>query len=351
MRGSAIARTGRIAAAFLLLLAAGAGAEAQTATNQTAMKMTLDWRIEGPAALFLHGLDKGYFREEGVDLVIEPGTGSRDSIARVMTGGYDVGFGDMTTAIRLRDEQPAVDLKAVMMIYDRPPFAIVGRRSRGVTPDPKSLAGKRLGAPAADGAFAQWPIFKSIAKIDDSAIRLENVGFPVREPMLAAGEVDAVFGFAHSAFISLRARGVPQDDIVVMLMANHGLELYGNAIFVNPKLLADKPEVVRGFLRALMRSMKEVVADPDSAIDSVLKRMEGGRRDIETERLRAVVDQNVATPWARTNGFGGIDRARWERAADQIGLAVGFKNKTRSADAFTEAFLPPLADRQFAAGN
>ena len=61
-------------------------------------------------------------------------------------------------------------------------------------------------------------------------MKFENVGFPVREPMLAQGEVDAVFGFAMSTYINLTSRGVPADDIVVMLMSDYGVDLYGNTI-------------------------------------------------------------------------------------------------------------------------
>ncbi len=336
----------RIAAGVLLLLVSVSAAAAQTS-----VRMLLDWRFEGPAALFLHGLDKGYFKQEGIDLTIEPGAGSREPIQRVAQGAFEIGFGDVNSLIRFRDENASVDLKAVMMIYDKPPFAIVGRKSRGVTTDVKSLQGKKFGAPAADGAFAQWPIFKAVNKLDDAGMKMENVGFPVREPMLAAGELDAIFGFAHSTFISLKSRGVPADDIVTLLMADYGVELYGNAIVVNPKFLADKPEVVKGFLRALARSVREVVADPAAAIDSVMKRNESARRDVEIERLKMAVDQYVATPWTKANGFGGVDANRWERAADQIGLTFGYKNKTRATDAFTDAFLPDAADRQVTASN
>ena len=143
----------------------------------------------------------GYFKAEGLDVTIDTGNGSREAIPRVASGTYDVGFGDVNSLIRFRDENPTVDLKSVMMIYDKPPFSIVGRKSRGITAEVKSLEGKKFGAPAADAAFAQWPIFKAVNKIDDSKMKFENVGFPVREPMLASGEVDAVFGFAFSVEI------------------------------------------------------------------------------------------------------------------------------------------------------
>ncbi len=335
--------------AFRLAAVIGLMLTPLAASAQTKIRFALDWRFEGPAALFLHGLDKGYFRDEGLDVTIEPGAGSREPIQRVATGGFDLGFGDVNTLIRFRDQNPTADVKAVMMVYDKPPFAIIGRRSRGVTPDVRNLIGKRFGAPAGDGAFAQWPVFRTVNKLDESTMKFDNVGFPVREPMLASGELDAVFGFAHSSFINLKARGVPADDIVVLLMADYGVELYGNAVIANPKFLAEKPEAMKGFLRALARSVKDVVASPEEAIDSVMRRNDSARRDVELERLKMTVDNYVNTDWVKANGFGGIDPARWRTALDQISIGAPLKDRAKAGDAFTDSYLPKPDDRKLEA--
>src|SRR5215212_4346128 len=254
MRGVLRVRSGmRLACALAI-----GGLAAATAEAQTPVKFTLDWRFEGPAAPFTVALDKGYFKAEGLDVTIAPAAGSREPISRLASGAYDIGFGDVNSLVRFRDENPGSDLKAVMMLYDRPPFAIIGRKSRGVTSEVASLRGKKFGAPAGDAAFAQWPIFKALNNIDedDWKMRFEIIGFPVREPMLAQGEVDAVFGFSMSSYVNLKARGVPADDIVVVLMSDHGVDLYGNAVMVSPKFAAEKPEAVKGFLRALTKGVQ-----------------------------------------------------------------------------------------------
>ena len=314
----------------------------------TPVRFSLDWRFEGPAAPFTMALEKGYFRAEGLAVTIDTAAGSREPVARVVSGAYDMGFGDVNTLVRVRNDNPGPGAKAVMVLYDRPPFAIVGRKSRGIAKEVASLRGKEFGAPALDSTFAQWPVFKAINDIDekDWKMRFEPIGFPVREPMLAQGEVDAVFGFAMTSYVNLKARGVPADDIVVMLMSDHGLELYGNAIMASSKFLAEKPEAVRGFLRALMRGLKDTIADPAAAVETILTRNDLARRDVELERLRMALDQNILTPWTKEHGVGDIDRARFEKALDQIGLALTYRQKPAVEDIFDGQFLPPAAERK-----
>ena len=115
---------------------------------QTAVKFTLDWKFEGPAAPFLVAIDKGYFKAEGLDVTIDTAGGSLEPLNRVASGTYDMGFGDINSLIKFRDANPAVPIKAVFMVYNKPAFSIVGRKSRGVA-KPKDLEGKKLGAPAA----------------------------------------------------------------------------------------------------------------------------------------------------------------------------------------------------------
>jgi NitT/TauT family transport system substrate-binding protein len=319
---------------------------AGAAAAQTKVKFSLDFKFEGPSAPFLVAIDKGYFQAEGLDVTIDSAAGSLEPINRVAAGTYDMGFGDINSLIKFRDANPTNPLKAVFMVYNKPAFSIVGRKSRGVT-KPKDLEGKTLGAPAADGAFAQWKIFVQANGIDASKVKIENVGFPVREPMLQNGQVDAITGFSFSSFINLKTMGVPTDDIVVMLMADYGVNLYGNTIIVNPKFAAEKPEAVKGFLRALVKGLKDTVKDPSTAVDSVIKRNDVAKKPVELERLRMALSQNIVTPEVKANGFGAVDNARLEKSIEQIALTYEFKNaRPKAADAFDASFLPAAAVRK-----
>jgi NitT/TauT family transport system substrate-binding protein len=335
----------RFGTGLALATAVAAMLSGTPALAQTKIKFTLDWRFEGPAAPFLVPIDKGYYKAEGLDVTIDTAGGSLEPLNRVAAGTYDIGFGDINSLVKFRDANPNVPIKAIFMVYNKPAFSIVGRKSRGVT-KPKDLEGKKLGAPAPDGAFAQWRIFVQANNIDASKVQIENVGFPVREPMLAAGQVDAITGFSFSSFINLKDRGVPADDIVVLLMADYGVNLYGNTIIVNPKFAAENPEAVRKFLRAFLKGVKDTVRDPATAVDSVIKRNDVAKKPVELERLRMAIRDNIVTPEVRANGFGAVDMGRLEKSIDQIALTYTFKNRPKAADIFDASFLPPAADRK-----
>src|SRR5262245_2131877 len=134
----------RRAAALAAMLAALIAAPA---IAQTGIKFTLDGPIEGPEALFLVPRDRGYFKTEGLEVVVDEAVSPLDPILRVASAGYELGFADINALIKYRDQHPSAPIKAVYMVYNKPPYAIVARKSRGIT-EPRQLEGKKLGAPA-----------------------------------------------------------------------------------------------------------------------------------------------------------------------------------------------------------
>ena len=175
---------------------------------ETKMSFALDWKFEGPSAPYFYAIDQGFFKAEGIEVEISPGKGSLDAIPKVATGAFPIGFADINSVVKFIDKNPGAPVTGIMMVYDKPPFAIAGRKSLG-TSSPKDLEGKILGAPPPDGAWAQFPAFASANNLDVNKITVEPVGFPTREPMLAESKVDAITGFSFSMFLNLVRLGVP----------------------------------------------------------------------------------------------------------------------------------------------
>ena len=107
-------------------------AAATAATAQTELPFALDWKFEGPSAPYFAAIDNGHFAEAGLEVEIAAGQGSLDAIPKVATGAFPVGFADINSLIKFLDQNPGAPVTAVMMVYDKPPFAVVGRKSQGV---------------------------------------------------------------------------------------------------------------------------------------------------------------------------------------------------------------------------
>jgi len=328
---------------FATAMAAGFGST--SAAAQTAVKFALDGQFEGPAAPFTVAIDKGYFKGERLEVSIDPSANPIEPINRVASGNYDMAVADINALIKFRNANPTMPLKAVFMVYNKPAYAVIARKSRGIE-KPKDLEGKKLGAPLADLAFAQWKIFAQANDINLSKVFIENIGIPVRGPMLAAGQVDAITGLAFSSYVNLKERGVPVNDIVVLLMADYGVDLYGDVIIVNPKFAAEKPEAVNAFLRAFLRGLKETIRNPAAAVDTVLKRNDQAKKPAELERLRIAIKDNILTSEVKANGYGAIDTARFQKAIDQLALTSPFKSRPKPDDIFDASFLPPASERK-----
>lgn len=310
-----------------------------SASATTKVQFTLDWKFEGPAAPYFLAIDKGLFKAEGLDVEISPGKGSLAAIPKVATGAFPFGFADINSLIKFLDQNPGAPVIGIMMVYDKPPFAIVGRKSRGIE-KPKDLEGAILGAPPPDGAWAQFPSFAKANNLDVKKVKVEPVGFPTREPMLAEGKVDAVTGYSFSSYLNLARLGVPESDISTILMADYGLKLYGNAIIVNTEFASKNGSIVKGFLRAIGAGWKAAIAAPSDAIKSLKKRNPAANAGLEEKRLKLATDANVLTDYVQKNGMGNIDFGRFNASIKQLSETYKYKTTPQAKLYFSDAFLP-----------
>lgn len=324
----------------LLLLAAAHQGEAGTA-----VRFSLDRPIDGASAPLIVAQDKGFYRAHNLDVEITTAKGSPDAIERVAKGDSDLALADLNALIRYRDTPNAAPVKAVFVLFNRAPYAIVARRSRGVA-SLTDLPGKTLGVAEGDLAIRLWPALARDNGIEAAKIRTERIGAAVREPMLSAGQIDAVSGLSFGSAVNLRDRGVPAADLVVFSFADYGSPAYGSAIIVNPSFAAASPQAVRDFLVATIDGVRASAKNPASAIDTVLARLDSGVRELELERLRTTLRGNILTDDVRREGLGAITPERFDASIEAIGADYKFRRRPVLTDIFDGAFLPPASARK-----
>jgi NitT/TauT family transport system substrate-binding protein len=308
------------------------------------VQFLLDRPLDAGAAPFVVASARGLFGAEGLAVALNTANGSPEAIARVADGASDLALVDLNELIRFRDKPGAPPIKAVFVLFNQSPYAIIARKSRGIHAL-ADLEGKTVGVAESDLSIRLWPALARQNRIKLANFTLNKISAAVREPILSAGQVDAVAGFSYLSAVNLRDRGVPADDLAVFRYADYGCEAYGFAVIVNPAFAAARPEAVRGFLRAAIAATHLTIKEPGRAVDEVLSRMDDGSRELELERLRTVISDNILTGEVKRNGLGGIDPARLDRSIDQIGEDYKFRKRPQPSDIFDDTFLPPPGGR------
>jgi NitT/TauT family transport system substrate-binding protein len=333
----------RIRACVVALLLAFA---AQVAAQDTKIAFQLDWRFEGPAAMFLLPKAKGYFAAEKLDVTVDAGSGSGNAVNRVASGTYQMGFADLAALIEFVGNNPTAPNKpvAVMMVYDTTPAAVLSLKKTGIKA-PADLLGKKMGAPVFDAGRRAFPIFVKANKLDAGKIQWTAMDPPLRETMLVKGDVDAITGFYFTSLLNLNARGIKDEDVDVLMYPKYGVNIYGNAIIVSEQFLKEKPEAVKAFLRAFTRGMKDLLADPDGSIRYVKERDALIDETLEKRRMKLALDSVIVTPEAKANGLGDVTPVRLADMVTQVSQAFEIKNPVKAEAIWSSAYLPAKADR------
>lgn len=315
------------------------------AQNRVAVKFTLDFAFQGPQGPFLLAQDKGYYEREGLNVTIDRGFGSADAIAKIASGAYDMGFGDINSMMEFNARNPGKELVAVFIVYDAAPFSVFTLKRSGID-DPKKLEGKTLAAPAGDAGRRLFPIFAEAVGIDPAKVRFVNVDAPLREPTLARGQADGITGFYFTSLLNLKAINVPEADLNVFRFSDYTKFLYGNAVIVRPDFASKNPEAVRAFLRALVKGFKDTFTNPDEAVESVRKRDGLINVALEKERLLLAIRNSVVTPDTQAFGLGAARRDRLVRSIELVKKAFDLPVLLKPEQVYTDRYLPPLADRR-----
>jgi NitT/TauT family transport system substrate-binding protein len=326
-----------------LIAAAGMGqAQAQGAPQN--VKFAVDWAYQGNHAFWSMAIDQGIFKKYGLNVTMDRGFGSGDTIVKVASGAYDIGFADISPMIKFNAEHPAQHLVAVYQVFDRTAAAVIALERSGIK-TPADLAGKKLAAPDGDASRLMFPVFAKANNIDPKSVTWLSVAPNLREALLVKGGADAITGFTTTSIFNLIGVGIPRDKIVAMPFAKYGLDLYGSAVIVKPAFAAAHPDIVKAFVKATIEGEIATMKDEEAGMKSLLSRDPMFNVKLEKDRLDLLLHDNIMTPDVLKNGLGSVDPKRMQETIDVNTQVYDIKDPPKLADVYTVDYLPPKSER------
>lgn len=293
----------------------------------------LNWFPVGDHAAYWVALEKGYYRQRGLDVDMQNSKGSGDSIAKVDTGRADVGLAD--SAVVIAASARGAKVKVVGMVFDKSPLNIWSHKAAAIT-KPKDLEGKSVAAPPGDGQRQMFPAFARLHGIDQSKVTWVNVEPAAKVPALAEKRVDAVADYTTGLPFYEKAMG--KGNAVMLPWADHGFDMYSMSIIASEKTMKERGPVLKAFLEASYLGWRDVMSDPKSALEIFKKRVpEIDLAIIEPNMMMGL--ELMKTDRYAKNGIGWMEEKKMCDSVDLVNTYMGVPTKVECKAVYTNEFL------------
>ncbi len=250
---------------LILGIAAAFAAVAGPASAQEAVSLRLNWYLGGLHVPYYYGVERGFFKAEGIDLTINEGRGSANTVQVVGAGSDTFGMADSSSVVTAISK--GVEIKSVMSLLNSTGFAVVSLASTGIK-TPKDLEGKSLAVSPGDPLGQLFRALAAHNKLDMDKIRFVQVDPAAKVVTVLEKRADALLGGADDQYFLIKYRG---QEPAALRYADHGANIVGMTILASNATIKAKPDMVRRFVRASVKSWEEARKNPDAAVDVAMK--------------------------------------------------------------------------------
>ena len=248
-----------------LLFAAVVALSATLAAAQDAVSLRLNWYLGGLHVPYYYGKDMGFFKQEGIDLTINEGRGSGNTVQVVAAGSDTFGMADSSSLITTASK--GADVKSVMSLLNSTGFSVVSLASTGIK-TPKDLEGKSFAVSPGDPLGQLFRALAAHNKLDMDKIRFVQVDPAAKVVAVLEKKVDGLLGGADDQYFLIKYKG---QEPAALRYADHGANIVGMTILTTGATIKNKPDLVRRFVKASVRSWEEAKKNPNAAVDAAMK--------------------------------------------------------------------------------
>lgn len=315
---------------IFFLIVAGRGWSADKVT------LNLNWFYVGDHSPYFVAIEKGWYKEENLEVNIIPGKGSADVAKKIDVGSAE--FGIVDTGVGIVARAQGAKIKNVAMLFDKSPYCMWMWKDSGIN-SPKDLIGKKIGAPPGDAQRTIFPALAIANGFDPSKVTFVNIAPEAKQSALASRQVDVVFDFYSGAPFYYKALG--QDKVKFMMFADWGVDVYSNAIVTTEKHIKENPGIIKRFVKASLKGWEFTLKNPEEAINIMAKYRTEIDKPLMLSNLKLIIDL-FRTERYKNNGLGWVDDKKMAGSIRIISQYRDLKIDMKSTDMYTNEFLPKI---------
>lgn len=274
----------KIARSISLLVAALALCASPASFALDKASLRLNWYLGGLHVPFYYGKDKGYYAAEGIDLTINEGRGSANTVQVVAAGSDTFGLADSSSVILTASK--GADVKSVMSLLNTTGYSVVSLAESGIR-TPKDLEGKKVAVTPGDPLGQLLQALCKANGVDCNKISMVQVDPAAKVVAVLEKKADALLGGADDQYFLIKYKGATP---AAMRYADFGGNIVGMTILTAGETLKKNPDLVKRFVRATVRSWEEAKKNPGAAVDAALKVKPDLNRQSTLDQLMVDID-------------------------------------------------------------
>lgn len=305
----------------------------------TRVTLRLNWKIEGEHAPFFLALDKGIYKEAGLDVEILEGTGSASTVKLIGTGSNYLGYADAGTMIKVA--AGGLPVKAVGVLLQVSPMAVIFLPNNPIL-TPQDLKGKTIGQTSGDSLSQIFPAVLAANGISPEDVSIISLPTPwAKEEAFLRGQVDAFLGYYTGQPIRLKT--TKNIDVGWLPFAEAGVNTLSGAIIVNTSFLKEEPDLVRKFLLATQKGARATLDDPQQAAQILSKYSAGA--DLNFAACKMQIDMALKllhTENTVNKPIGWMSSEDWEKTLELLRAYTGLRVSGDPGRYYTNEYLSDI---------
>ena len=303
------------------------------AAAQDKASLRLNWILYGFHTPFYLGVQRGIYKQHGVDLSIGEGKGSASTVQVVASGGDTFGLSDSSSIITGAVRGAVV--RAVMSITNRSPYTIEVRRDAGITKF-SDLAGKTLAASTGEAGLVLFPALLAAQKMPPDAVTFLRIDPNAKMVAMLQNQVVGMLGGLDNQSLLIPRKGVP---IVDFPYADLGVNTVGLCIHASDATINGNPDLVRRFIAATRESFEAAQADPEASIAAGRAVQPDMDHDLAMAQLKVGLSL-VPSPRGTGQKIGWMSPVDWEETLALMKRYQELKTDKSATAFYTTALLP-----------